>query len=543
MNPTRYSVLAASLAALLLSACGSGDKPAAREEATAAAPKTPAPAAFNAALCLNDHCGLVDQTGGLLVPFENDYESFSSFVMHETTLVKKGEQWQLLDAKTQAPIKTLDGDVYNAASGYFGFERDGKVGLMDFKGNEVQAPRFDQIYTGGASQYIGFDIGDKRGLLDAHGKLLSEAVFDSANVRDDFDLRGGLVTAERGQAHWIIDLKNGAQKEVPYEQLGQLYDGHMVASVILANKNGLADASGSLTIPLKYEWLGQPGEGLVAFREKGDSCGYMDYQGKVVIEPRFISCQAFGKKGAFVKENTADGGVGKAGFIDRSGAWIVPPTYVDVGEAGHSVLGMIGYVPGYNAIYKETSPLTYDVGLFDTNQGRELLAPSFQQVGVLTPERLLFSPKNAPMLDFSFLGQANKVPAVGLMDAGGKVLLKPERFMNLELDKSRRYIVATDSAERPHQALYDLDGNELIAPQWHKLEIDLANAVVFGYEVEGMGDDEVQHLKAAYDLAGKPLFVVKRTECGAEQLVDGAGKTVWPQDLKPYCAPPTGTAG
>jgi hypothetical protein len=543
MTPTRYSILAASLAALLLSACGSGDKPAAKEETAAAAPKVPAPAAFNVALCLNDHCGLVDQAGGMLVPFENDYDSFSSFVMHETALVKKNEQWQLLDAKTKAPIKMLDGDVYNAVPGYFGFERDGKVGLMDYKGNEVQAPRFDQLYTGGEDQYIGFDIGEKRGLLDTHGKLLAEALYDSAEVRDDFDQRGGLVAAERGETRWVIDLKNGAQKEVPYERLGKLYDGHMVASVVLANKSGLADASGALAIPLKYEWLGEPGEGLVAFREKGDSCGYMDYQGKVVIEPRFISCHAFGKKGAFVKEHTADGGVGKAGFIDRSGAWIVQPTYADVGEAEHSVLGMIGYVPGYNAIYKETGPLSYDVGLFDTNQGRELLAPGFQQVGVLTPDRLLFSPKNAPMLDFSFLGQANKVPAVGLMDAGGKVLLKPERFINLTLDKSGRYIVGTDGAERPREALYDLDGKELIAPQWHKLVVDLENAVVFGYEVEGMGDDEVRHLKAAYDLAGKPLFVVKRTECGAEQLVDGAGKTVWPQDPKPYCAADAGKAG
>ncbi len=536
MTPYRFrrGALAASLAALLLSACGTGDKPAAQESAPA--PKIAAPSPFNVGICLDDHCGVVDQAGTLRVPFDDGYGYVSPFVMQDTALVGKDGQWQLLDLKTKKAIKTLDGDIYNAAPGYFGFERDGKIGVMDFTGNEVQPPRFDQLYTGGENQYIGFDIGDKRGMLDVQAKPLAEPIYDSAAINDDFDLRGGLVTAERGERYWVIDLKNRAQKEVPYERLGQMYDGHMVASLILANKNGLADASGALTVPMDYAWLGEPGEGLVAFREKSDGdCGYLDYQGKVVIEPRFASCQPFGKKGALVKEKGADGQSGKVGFVDRAGTWLVQPTYMDVGDAGHTMLGMIGYVPGYNAVYKQTGAFTFDVGLFDTREGKELLAPTYQQVGVLTPDRLLFSPKDAPMLDFTFLGQANKVPAVGLMDASGKVLLKPERYINLELDKSGRYVLAKDGAERPRVALYDLDGHELIAPQWHELKIDAKNAVIFAYEVEGSGDDEVRHLRGAYDLAGKPLFAVMTAACGAEQLVNGAGKPIWPQDVTPYC--------
>ncbi len=536
----RRGVLAASLAASLLSACGTGDKSATHESGThesAAAPKLAVPEPFNVGICLDGHCGVVDQTGTPRIPFDNDYGYVSPFVMRDTALLGKDGHWQLLDLKTKAAIKTLDGDIYNAAPGYFGFERDGKVGLMDFKGDEVLAPRFDQIYTGGDDQYIGFDIGDKRGMLDVNAKPLAEPVYDSAAVNDDFDLRGGLVTAERGEQHWVIDLKTGAQKQVPYDRLGQIHDGHMVASLTLANKNGLVDAGGALTVPMDYPWLGDPGEGLVAFREKSDGgCGYLDYQGKVVIAPRFASCEPFGKKGALVKEKGADGEPGKTGFVDRAGAWLVQPVYADVGDAGHSMLGMIGYVPGYNAVYKQTSPLTFDVGLFDTHQGRELLPPTYQQVGVLTPERLLFSPKDAPMLDFTFMGQANKVPAVGLMDASGKVLMKPERYVNLELDKSGRYVLAKDGVERPRVALYDLDGHELIAPQWHELKIDSRNAVVFAYTVEGSGDDEMRQLRAAYDLGGKPLFEVKSAACGAEQLVDGAGKAIWPQDVTPYCA-------
>lgn len=538
---TRYSVLALSLAALLLNACSAGDQPAAKEAAAPAVPKTPSPSPFNVAMCVDGQCGVVDQNAAQVVPFENDYDNLAPYVMRDTLLVNKDQQWLLLDAKTKAVRKTIDGDIYDAAPGYFGFARGGKIGLMDFQGNEVQAPRFDATFSGGENQYIGFEIGEKRGMLDTQGKPLAEALYDSTTIRDDFDKHAGLVSADRGGTYWVIDLKNGAQKEVPYEKLGDLHDGHMVASVIMANKSGLVDASGALVVPLQYEWMGEPGEGLVAFRAKSDgACGYLDYQGKVVIEPRFASCESFGKKGALVKERGADGAGGKVGFIDRSGQWLVQPTYIDMAGAGHSRLGMTGHVAGYNVIYKQASAFAYDAGIFDTNQGKELVAPTYEQIGVLTPGRLLFAAKDGPHTTFSFMGQDNPVPAVGLMDASGKVLLKPEQFVDIELHKSGRYLLARDGKATAHEALYDLDGHELIAPLWHALQVDEKNAVIFGYEIEGQGDDEVRHLKAAYDLAGKPLFVVKRTECGAEQLVDGAGKVVWPQDVQPYCAKAAG---
>ena len=529
----RYSLIAASLATLL-GACSAGGKTAAGE---AAAKKMPAPVPFNVALCVNKRCGVVDQNAALAVPFDNQYDDMSPYVMHGTMLVHRDNHWLLLDAKSKATLKTIDGDIYNAAPGYFGFAREGKVGLMDYRGNEVQLPRFDSIFSGGEDQYIGFEIGDKRGLLDTQGKLLADALYDSTSVRDDFDRHAGLVTAERGDAHWIIDLKNGEQQEVPYEKLGDLHDGHMVATRIMDDRSGLADASGALVVPMQYEWMGEPGEGLVAFREKSDgNCGYLDYQGKVVIEPRFASCETFGKKGALVKQRDADGAYGKAGFIDRSGAWLVPPTYEDMGSAGHGRLGMTGHVPGYNVVYRQGSPSTYDVGLFDTNQGKELVAPIYEQLGVLTPDRLLFAGKGGPRTVMSYMGQdRNTLPAVGLMDAGGKVLLPPERYVDIKLHKSGRYLLARDGQPKSHEALYDLDGHLLIPPRWHALQVDEKNAVIFAYEVEPQGEDEVRHLMAAFDLAGKPLFEVRRMKCGAEQLFDGAGKVVWPQDPKPYC--------
>ncbi|MFC4764843.1 WG repeat-containing protein [Dyella koreensis] len=531
------SLLAASVAALLLSACGSsGDKPAAAEPAAQAKP--PAPAAFNVALCVNDDCGVVDQAANVLIPFKNDYDNFSPFLMKDTLLVQKDEQWLLLDAKTRQPIKTLSGDIYTVTPGYFGFERDGKIGLMDYQGNEVVAPRFDSVFSGGEDQYINYQVGEKSGVIDVHGKQLTDAVYDSMVVREDLDTRGGLITADRGDQKWLINLKDGSQKQVEYGSLGEINDGHMVAAAPDHIRSGLTDANGTLVVPVKYEWMGLPSEGLVAFREKSaEPCGYMDYTGKVVIEPRFVQCEPFGKKGALAKLQSDDSNPAKNkfGMIDRSGAWLVQPSYDAVGEAEHTLLGMLGHKQGYGSIFRQADAFSYLSGIFDLDQGREIIPATYQQVGVLTPQRFVFSGADAPKINVSILGQVTPVPALGVMDAAGKVLTKPETFADIRLDKTGRYLVARDGEEQPHEALLDLDGNQLIAPQWHELHIDTQRNIILGYDLRGTGDDAVRVMRAAYDLQGKTLFTVKHTDCGADQLVDGSGKVIWPQDVKPYC--------
>ncbi|PXV54059.1 WG containing repeat-containing protein [Dyella jiangningensis] len=541
MNRPRVSpaLLATTLSALLLGACGSGDKQASQTpQAQAQVQKAPAPQPFNSTVCVNGHCAVIDQNATLLVPFEGgEYDTFAPFLMKDTMLLHRDEQWQLLDTRTKAPLKTLGKDLYQLSPGYFGFGADGKIGIMDFHGTQVQPARFDDVFVGGNGQYIGYELNGKNGILDAHGKQLTDALYDTLIVRQDFAKRNGWVIGERGDQHWIISLKDGTQKQVSYGDMDEMQDNHMVVTSPDHLHKGLVDANGNLTIPLKYDLLGTPAEGLVSFREKNDGpCGYMDYTGKVVIEPRFGDCMPFGKKGALARTNEGgDGATRKYGVIDRTGAWLVQPTYDYAGEAGRSMLGMLDHVPGYASVFKEVSTFAYTYGIYDLNQGRELIPTTYKQLGMLTPDRFVFSGADAPMINVTMLGQSDSTPAVGLMDASGKVLLKPEHYTDIQLDDSGHYLRARDGLENAHVALFDLDGKPLIAPEWQELAIDKDDAVILGYDIDGTGDDAVHMLRAAYDLNGKPLFAVKHTECGAEQLVDGSGKVIWPADPKPYC--------
>ncbi|MDR2626015.1 MAG: hypothetical protein LBC37_06745, partial [Zoogloeaceae bacterium] len=152
-------------------------------------------------------------------------------------------------------------------------------------------------------------------------------------------------------------------------------------------------------------------------------------------------------------------------------------------------------------------------------------------VTVLTDRILGFSTAESPKVSVS---EFDSLPAIGLMDYTGKVLLPPERFTMIRLDASEKFLLAVTQGK---QALIGLDGKEIIAPEWQKLETNTALGLVFAYErwqdADGNG---VDILRAAYDFKGKPLFAIRTNPCGAEILLDGDGKPLWPQDATPYCS-------
>ncbi len=541
----RRALLGVGIGAALLSAgCQSStpdsqDKPA----VAAKAEPPPGPAEFVVPLCPNAKCGVFDSHGKLLVPFEHGYENVMIAFAKDHVLALKDGQWSLFDVRSGQKLKDLatsSDDLYTLPGGeLFGFKRDGKIGLIDEQGKDVQPPHYDDLFAGGHDQYIGYVVNGKNGLLDLQGKVLAEPLYDELAVNDDFDRYGGLVDGKRGEQEWLVNLKDGSQKQVSYSRLSKLADGHMVASDD-AGKQGLADAKGELTIPLKYEWLGTPGAGLVAFREAADQpCGYLDYQGKVAIAAKFASCEPFGQHGALAKAQPAsEGAESKFGVIGRDGQWLAPPGYDYADSAGRTTLGMLNDVPGLTLVGHQVTPLQFTWGIYDTDHGREVLAPKYDTLGALTADRFVFSDAQSPHVDFTLLGDTQSVPAIGVMDAAGKVLLKPEQFVDIQLDKNGRYLVAEDGAAVPHQALYDLDGHQLVPPQWNELKIDPVRRAIFAYAVDGTGDDANHELRAVYDLQGKPLFQSKTTACGAEQVLDGDGKVIWPQDPTPYCPKP-----
>ncbi len=531
-RPTR-SCLAAYCAALLampLAACDSRDK--APPVAAAAVER------YETAICVNGKCAAIDQAGVLKIPFDNPFDNISATLLTNTVLVAKDKKWYFPDPKTGQLGQPFADEIRALLPGFVGYLRGGHWGVIDAAGHDVQPPRFESVDADGQSDFMTYQAGGKVGLLDAQGQVLTEPVYDSVDIDDRVSQKGKLVMAQRGDEHWVVNLGDRTQKKVDYESLGLLSDDHMVATGPNGKLRGLVDAHGSVVIPLKYDWLGEPAGGLISFRQGGSlMCGYLDYTGKVKIPAHLADCGAFGKKGALASTELGSGGdkTRKYGLLDRDDRWAVQPVYDSGGPAGRTVLGMLFPVPGFASIGKHSDLSMTDIGIFDTDTGRELIAPIYQAIGVLTPDRFVFSTHDSPKLAFNLLGQVDTTPAVGVMTAQQKVLSDAVQYVDIRADRTGPYLRGADGAANPHQALLDLNGHALIALQWNRLMVDKPRAVVFGYAVQRTDKGEVLSLRAAYDLNGKPIFSVMTLPCGAEQLIDAAGKPVWPLDPNPYC--------
>jgi hypothetical protein len=481
---------------------------------------------------VNHTFAVADENGKLLIPFEGEYQPRIAGDYQNTVWAVKDEAWWLVNKDATQVIKASfsDESLGELTQGYFWFSKGGKYGIVDAQGNIAQPAEYDEIYTGGDSEYIVVEVKGKAALMNARGEILTEAVYDEVDFTRNLRENGGLVMARRDGENWVINTQTKAQQKASYAELRGIENGY-IKTYSQEGKFGLADLEGNPLIPAQYVYLGTPAEGLLAYVEDyGASCGYMDLQGKSVIPPKFSQCRDFGKKGAFAQEKDAEGGGGKYGLIDREGKWVIPPKYDHADEAGVADSGFPGHAPGYASIATLSDLFTVQAGLFDTDKGVEIIAPQYAHVSVLTENLLRFSKADSPQLNSPF---GVPLPTVGIMDRSGKALLDPAQFTSIGLDDSGQFIVAVGEGSR---ALFDLNGKELIAPEWPILKVDVRLNVIFAYqEWQDNKGNKFPVLRAAYALDGKPLFSVRETACGAEQLLDGEGKVVWPQDEKPFC--------
>lgn len=502
----------------------------------------PAPAAMVLPVCINDECAVLDQNGVVQVSADNDYDAVYDGPMNSTLLFARDGLWNLASGDGKQVIKAeFTNELWTLTPGYFGFKRNGKFGVMDAQGKEIQPATYDEVFEGDFNEFIVYEVDGKRGFLSATGQKLSDPVFDSSRVRGKFAELGNWITGERDGEPWALNITTGELKKVEFEEIDAGAGQVMVVSNGRGEAKGLATANATLVTELKYEWIGKPGVGLVAFKEAGAKlCGYMDFKGKTVIAPTFAECKPFGKKSAGVMAANVEG-KNKGGFIGRDGKWLIEPTYASVGDVDLSFMGMLGNVPGYSHVGVLQNMFLAYYGVFDLNKGVEVLKPEYLQVGVLTDNLFAFSDLASPYRTIKIFGQPNQVRAVGVVDAKGKVLIKPDEFTYFQMDASGRYLSAYEALGAPARvALYDLDGKQVVPARWQELVVDVARGAIFGYEVQGTGDDASRSLRALYRLDGTPVFdtTLVKAGCDVEQVRNGKGEVLWPTDPQAYCEAP-----
>ncbi|MED3561353.1 WG repeat-containing protein, partial [Bacillus xiapuensis] len=117
-----------------------------------------------------------------------------------------------------------------------------------------------------------------------------------------------------------------------FEQASDFLDGKAIVKM----KNGsysLIDLTGKVLHSYMFAFVGNYGEGLLAFKKREDGkFGYIDEQGNVIIQPQFSAAEAFSQGRAIV--NDSDDYSNRYGVINRNGQLVIQAEYEQIFNLG-----------------------------------------------------------------------------------------------------------------------------------------------------------------------------------------------------------------
>ncbi len=179
----------------------------------------------------------------------------------------------------------------------------------------------------------------RAGFVDTRGRFAVEPVYEDAHPFSD-----GLAAVKREGTWGYVDGRGKIRIPLQYSSAAPFSDGLALVEDDAGQR--FIDAAGRTVIDVsRIRWRrggkdlpvvadGPFFDGLAAFRVilRGETpdvlTGFIDGQGRIVVEPTFTYAYAF--HGGYAKVQVAcGGGIGGRceGIIRRDGGWAIPPTY------------------------------------------------------------------------------------------------------------------------------------------------------------------------------------------------------------------------
>lgn len=240
-------------------------------------------------------------------------------------------------------------------------EKDGKIGLINKKNEKVSDFIFDDIETD-TELYI-VSTGDYLGIINRNGDFIFDTVFQDISILTEgyicaqkdslyafYDRKGAQMTAEKFD--FVLNFKDGLCPVSVSGKLGLLdinlsqvipcvYEGifnfsdSLFIVVKRDNYKQLSDRNGAIVNDSLYQEIHQEINGY-AICIKGDKIGYLDKQGKRLIENKFDGYVDYDVLGNFSNNRAVALSNQKFGIINTDGEFVVKPKYDNIRNLGHS---------------------------------------------------------------------------------------------------------------------------------------------------------------------------------------------------------------
>lgn len=289
------------------------------------------------------------------------------FGMKDVEAVKRGEIFDLAKKITKA-VKEKDVGLYPISKAV---DDEIKWGYIDRNGNVVIKPKFkyaEDFQDNGLAVVQGEN--EKYGLINTLGHYVLEPSYEFLQEYKE----GRLVASWQGNSR-IIDEKGQIVAELEKTNMRAFSEGLAVYWKQVDSKSvyGYVDYTGKTVLEAKYEWaddfkkgealvrkdngvysiidktgyekgsfsyssVSALNDGMLVYKDKSNSSGYIDKMGAIVIPAKFSEAQKFEDGFAIVSMNKDF--PWKYGVINKKGDFIIKPEYSSIIYLGEGLFGI-----------------------------------------------------------------------------------------------------------------------------------------------------------------------------------------------------------
>jgi hypothetical protein len=202
-------------------------------------------------------------------------------------------------------------------------------GYINTKGDYLIKPKFIEAYDFSEGLALVFEEQDTKtnyGYIDYTGKYIIKEIVENMDELF-YSFHNGLVPIRKNNEIVYINKKGEIviRPEKKLESADPFYDD--LASVIIDGLYGFMDKEGKIVIEPKYYSCGAFSEGLAPVTLDKSKWGYINKQGQIVIDLQFDSAESFKNGVAKVREYSFGNSGDKLsfGYIDKTGKYIWKP--------------------------------------------------------------------------------------------------------------------------------------------------------------------------------------------------------------------------
>ncbi|WP_151734541.1 WG repeat-containing protein [Paenibacillus tengchongensis] len=245
---------------------------------------------------------------------------------------KDGMLWGYIDNEGRTAIEPrYDYAEEFQQNGLAIVQRGNGSGLIDSTGREWVKPVYSFIAPFAEGRAV---VSDSKGytLIDEKGKEVTKARYDYLNSLQEGRALFSKAGPHGASRYGYLDAQGKEVLTSGYLDAGDFLNG--TALVKLADREyALIDLQGQVLHTYSYPYVGNPGDGLLAFQEEENGkYGYLRTDGSIAIAPQYTSALPFSGGRAVV--NTAENYGNAYGLIDAQGKFMIPPQYYEVQQLG-----------------------------------------------------------------------------------------------------------------------------------------------------------------------------------------------------------------